>query len=132
VLKIFNGMIEPLNRASKMEHQIYYYCSLLFYFANDELIPDGTLPSGYGASKEVLMLSIIEQLDIENVNLSRSAVVKYRGYKIVVKTIPNFMINTNSEFQNIQDILSQANCSQNDDVVLTALRKISKGLGVES
>jgi len=42
------------------------------------------------------------------------------------------MINTNLEFQSIREILKQSVCNKNDDAFLTSLRKICKGLGVES
>lgn len=62
VFKIFNGTIKPLNNSPKLEHQIYYYSSLLFYFVNDGLKEDSKLSSGYSANKEILTLSLLEHL----------------------------------------------------------------------
>ena len=50
-----------------MEHNIYYHSGLLLFFVQDEPTEgqvDNSRPSGYAASKDVLMLSLVEQTDI--------------------------------------------------------------------
>lgn len=51
------------------------------------------MPSGYSANKEILTLSLLEQLETDKVSLSHSAVVNYRGYKIVAKAVPSSLID---------------------------------------
>jgi hypothetical protein len=87
---------------------------LLFYFAHDGLKEEQWIPSGYSVGKDLLLMSLAEQIDVENVHLSRSAVVSYKGYKMVAKTIPNSVISAHRELNNISDILAGESKVQTD------------------
>ena len=76
------------------------------------------------------MLSLIEQIDVETLYLSRIATVNYRGFKLIARTVPNFLVNSANDSGQLTDILRRGEINQNDDVLLAALRKISKNLGV--
>lgn len=47
---------------------------------------------------------MLEQVDIDNVYLSHSAVVNYRGFKIVAKAIPSCLIKSTQENNTVKDI----------------------------
>lgn len=105
---------------------------MLFYFVNDGLKKDSSLPSGYSANKELLTLGLLEYIDTDNVCLSHSAVVTYRGFKVVAKAVPSCLIKSKLENNTVKDIFWRDNKAQSDELILGALRKISKSLGLES
>lgn len=76
----------------------------MFYFANDNVAKDAFLPSGHEANRDLLTLSLVDQVDTDNVYLSHSIVVNYRGYKIVAKTVPNSLISANTEVKSVREI----------------------------
>ena len=78
------------------------------------------------------MLGLIQQINIENVYLSRLAVIHYRGFKIVARTIPNFLVSNKDNNIELKSIFEQCKLSDNDDVLVAALRKICKNIGVQS
>ncbi len=86
----------------------------MFFFANDNLNKDVFLLSGHEANRDILTLSLVDQIDTENVYLAHSIVVNYRGYKIVAKTLPNSLITANSEAKSVGEIFHFENKAQND------------------
>jgi len=104
VVNIFKGIIKPINNSSKFEKRIFHFSNILFFFANDNLTKDAFVPSGHEVNRDLLTLSLVDQVDTDNVYLSHSIVVNYRGYKIVAKTIPNSLISTNAEAKSVREI----------------------------
>lgn len=62
----------------------------MFYFVSNT--PNDILSSKY-TNRDIYNLSVVESLDFENIFLTNMIIVKYRGYKIVVKTVPNTLVN---------------------------------------
>ena len=132
MINIFKGTIKPINVSTKFERQIFYFSNILFYFANDGPTKDSFLPSGHSANRDLLTLGLVDQVDTENVYLSHSIVVNYRGYKVVAKTMPNSLINAKIEANSIKDVFRLLNRVQSDENIVEAVRKLSKLLAIQT
>lgn len=129
VEKIFNGSLPPLNSAFKLCDQIYYHQYLLFYFADSE--GSGLLSSKY-VNKDIYNLSLLESLEFDNICLTNMIIINYRGFKIVVKAVPNTLINEDIHFETIQQYFYSNRLQENDDQFGVSIKKISKQLGIEN
>jgi hypothetical protein len=52
-------------------------------------------------NKDIYNLSMLESLEFDNICLTNMIIVNYRGYKIVVKAVPNSLINEDIRFETI-------------------------------
>jgi len=49
-------------------------------------------------------ISAVEPLDTEGVCLSHMIIVNYRGYKIIVRTIPSSLVNGHTSFATVKEL----------------------------
>lgn len=99
-MKIFEGKISPINNSQIREEQVYYYFYLLFYFASPENNLSGV--SQKQANQDILNLNCLDSIDAENLSLSHMIIVNYRGYKIVVRTIPSSFIGHCNDIESVK------------------------------
>ncbi len=116
---IFRGTVQPLCRAARFEQQLFLYSSLLFYFAGE-----GAAIPACEANRDLINLFLAETVDTTDVCLSQVVLVAYRGYKIVVRTLPSSFLRTTP--RSLPTLLEDNNQLTTNEVLATALRKVCR------
>lgn len=127
---IVNRLINPLNPADKKIHQVFVYNNLFFSFALDtpesfkqETGPEAA-PTCSSTNADLRNLRLLHRLDIPGLHLLNTAIVDYKGFRVLVQSIIPGILNTDHNICTIYGSIDEGKTVYKDEEFHEIMRKI--------
>lgn len=127
---IVNKLINPLNPSDQKIQQVFVYNNLFFSFAIDtpdsfkqELGPEAA-PTLSSTNADLRNLRLLHRLDIPGLHLLNTAIVDYKGYRVLAQSIIPGILNTDHNICTIYGSIDEGKTIYKNEEFHEIMKKI--------
>jgi len=137
-IAIVKGSISPLNPTEQRKSQVFVYNLIFFSYAIDsydnfsDMTQSDQNPSWTQANHDLSGLRQLQVLEIDGLHYVASAIINYRGHRIIAQSIIPGILN-NSELSSLAEYgtVDEQKTIQSNEQFHTLMKKVAGKLGVQ-